>query len=74
MFGVPYIDSPMEAEAQCALLDCASLTDGSITDDSDIWLFGGRRVYRNFFNQNKHVEFFTDSGIETQLSEMQTII
>jgi len=53
----------MEAEAQCAFLDSAGLTQGTITDDSDIWLFGGRRVYKNFFNQGKFVEFFEEEDI-----------
>ncbi|XP_039969610.1 DNA excision repair protein ERCC-5 isoform X2 [Bactrocera neohumeralis] len=55
LFGIPYVIAPMEAEAQCAFLDSANLTQGTITDDSDIWLFGGRTVYKNFFEQNKHV-------------------
>ncbi|XP_017464805.1 PREDICTED: DNA repair protein complementing XP-G cells homolog [Rhagoletis zephyria] len=55
LFGVPYIIAPMEAEAQCAFLESVNLTNGTITDDSDIWLFGGRTVYKNFFEQNKHV-------------------
>ncbi|XP_034245331.1 DNA repair protein complementing XP-G cells [Thrips palmi] len=63
LFGVPYLVAPMEAEAQCAFLDSISLTEGSITDDSDIWLFGGKKVYKNFFNQNKHVLQFTSSNI-----------
>lgn len=49
LFGVPYIIAPMEAEAQCAYLNSINLTDGTITDDSDIWLFGGQTVYKNFF-------------------------
>lgn len=53
LFGIPYIIAPMEAEAQCAFLDAAHLTDGTITEDSDIWLFGGRSVYKHFFNPNK---------------------
>lgn len=53
----------MEAEAQCAFLDEAGLTQGTITDDSDIWLFGGRRVYKNFFQQRKYVEFFESEDI-----------
>ncbi|XP_046457764.1 DNA excision repair protein ERCC-5-like isoform X2 [Daphnia pulex] len=63
LFGIPYLVAPMEAEAQCAFLDEAGLTQGTITDDSDIWLFGGRRVYKNFFNQGKFVEFFEADDI-----------
>uniref|UniRef100_A0A1Q3F4H8 Putative dna repair protein complementing xp-g cells n=1 Tax=Culex tarsalis TaxID=7177 RepID=A0A1Q3F4H8_CULTA len=64
LFGVPYIVAPMEAEAQCAFLNQIELTDGTITDDSDIWLFGGKTVYKNFFNQQKLVMEFTIEGIE----------
>lgn len=55
----------MEAEAQCAFLNSMKLTDGTITDDSDIWLFGGRTVYKNFFNQKKHVMEFQIEDIES---------
>ena len=58
---------PMEAEAQCAQLDLANQTEGTITDDSDIWLFGGGRVYKNMFNQGKFVEHFSKQSIESQL-------
>lgn len=54
----------MEAEAQCAFLDSIELTDGTITDDSDIWLFGGRTVYKNFFNQSKYVMEFNVENIK----------
>ena len=54
----------MEAESQCAFLDTACLTEGTITDDSDVWLFGGKRVYKNFFLQGeKPIEFFQYSDI-----------
>ena len=46
MFGLPYIIAPMEAEAQCAWLDEANLVDGVVTDDNDVFLFGGQHVYR----------------------------
>lgn len=61
--------SPMEAEAQCAHLDLTSQTQGTITDDSDIWLFGGRKVYKNVFNHNRQVEMFRADDIKTQLCE-----
>lgn len=64
LFGVPYVTAPMEAEAQCAYLNAINLTDGTITDDSDIWLFGGQTVYKNFFDQNKHVLEFKSENIE----------
>lgn len=54
----------MEAEAQCAFLDAIGLTDGTITDDSDIWLFGGKTVYKNFFNQSKRVMEFNAENIQ----------
>ncbi|XP_068435766.1 DNA excision repair protein ERCC-5 isoform X2 [Clinocottus analis] len=67
LFGVPFLVAPMEAEAQCAALDRADHTNGTITDDSDVWLFGGRHVYRNFFSQNKYVEHYQFSDMQNQL-------
>lgn len=64
LFGIPYIVAPMEAEAQCAFLNEIHLTDGTITDDSDIWLFGGQTVYKNFFDQNKLVMEFKLASIK----------
>lgn len=68
-FGIPYLVAPMEAEAQCAYLDEIGMTQGTITDDSDIWLFGGRRVYKNFFNQSKYVEYFELEDIHKVFSK-----
>ncbi|KAM3624814.1 uncharacterized protein V6R79_001930 [Siganus canaliculatus] len=67
LFGVPFLVAPMEAEAQCAALDRGDQTHGTITDDSDVWLFGGRHVYRNFFSQNKYVEHYQYSDLQSQL-------
>ncbi|XP_035538225.1 DNA repair protein complementing XP-G cells homolog [Morone saxatilis] len=67
LFGVPFLVAPMEAEAQCAALDRADQTHGTITDDSDVWLFGGRHVFRNFFSQNKYVEHYQISDLQNQL-------
>ncbi|KAI6783066.1 DNA repair protein-like protein [Emericellopsis cladophorae] len=68
LFGIPYITAPMEAEAQCASLVNLGLVDGIVTDDSDIFLFGGTRVYKNMFNTNKFVECYLAGDLEKELS------
>jgi DNA excision repair protein ERCC-5 len=67
LFGIPYITAPMEAEAQCAELVSLGLVDGVITDDSDVFLFGAMRVFKNMFNQSKTVECFLLSDLEREL-------
>jgi DNA excision repair protein ERCC-5 len=41
--------------------------DGVITDDSDVFLFGGSRVYKNMFNQSKTVECFLSTDLTREL-------
>jgi 5'-3' exonuclease len=55
--------APSEAEAQCAFLDIIGLTHGTVTDDSDVWVFGGQKIYKNFFNQDRHCESFTATEV-----------
>lgn len=68
LFGIPYITAPMEAEAQCAELVHLGLVDGIVTDDSDIFLFGGTRIYKNMFNSNKFVECYLSDDLDKELS------
>ncbi|XP_021639284.2 DNA repair protein UVH3 isoform X2 [Hevea brasiliensis] len=67
MFGLPYIIAPMEAEAQCAYMELANLVDGVVTDDSDVFLFGARSVYKNIFEDRKYVETYYVKDIEKEL-------
>jgi DNA excision repair protein ERCC-5 len=68
LFGLPYITAPMEAEAQCAELVKLGLVDGIVTDDSDVFLFGGTRVYRYMFNDKQVVQCYLLSDFEKELS------
>jgi DNA excision repair protein ERCC-5 len=75
LFGIPYITAPMEAEAQCAELVSLGLVDGVITDDSDVFLFGAQRVFKNMFNQSKTVECFLLSDLSREIGlERDTLI
>lgn len=68
LFGLPYITAPMEAEAQCAELVHLGLVDGIVTDDSDTFLFGGTRVYKNMFNAAKFVECYLANDFVSEFS------
>lgn len=68
LFGIPYITAPMEAEAQCAEMVRLGMVDGIVTDDSDTFLFGGTRVYKNMFNGNKFVECYLGRDLDKELS------
>ena len=43
-----------------------NLVDGIVTDDSDCFLFGGTRIYKNMFNQAKFVECYLSSDLEKE--------
>lgn len=68
LFGLPYVTAPMEAEAQCAELVHLGLVDGIVTDDSDTFLFGGTRVYKNMFNAAKFVECYLASDLSSEFA------
>lgn len=68
LFGLPYVTAPMEAEAQCAELVHLGLVDGIVTDDSDTFLFGGTRVYKNMFNAAKFVECYLTQDLTSEFS------
>lgn len=67
LFGVPYVEAPAEAEAQCVTLETLGLVDGIVTEDSDAFVFGGRRVYKNIFDDQKFVEAYDANDARTEM-------
>jgi len=49
MCGIPYIESAGEADEQCAALSyyCKDLISGILSEDSDIFMFGGTILYKD---------------------------
>ena len=43
------------------------LVDGIITEDSDVFLFGGKSVYRNIFDDRKFVEVYLATDVKNEL-------
>ena len=66
LFGLSYVLSPMEAEAQCAAMEIEGIVEGVITDDADAFLFGARTVYRNIFSESKWVEMYKMGDVENE--------
>lgn len=66
-FGIPYVDSPGEAEAQASYLVQTNQAEAVMSDDSDCLVFGCSHIFRNFFLNDKHVELFTLKEVETTL-------
>jgi DNA excision repair protein ERCC-5 len=67
LFGIPYVEAPAEAEAQCAALEELGLVDGCVTEDSDIFVFNGRTVYKNIFEEQKFAEAYLAADAEKEM-------
>ena len=67
LFGVPYVQAPAEAEAQCVALEKLGLVNGVVTEDSDVFVFGGKTVYKNIFDDQKYVEVYLADDAEREM-------
>ncbi|NWX07631.1 GEN endonuclease, partial [Caloenas nicobarica] len=67
--GVPWVQAAGEAEAMCAYLNAKGHVDGCITNDGDVFLYGGQTVYRNFAMNAKdpYLDCYTMSSIKEKL-------
>ena len=57
-FGIPWVSAPADAEAQCAFLATAGLSDGVISDDSDTLIYGSPVVFRHLYIGESTVEIY----------------
>uniref|UniRef100_A0A0K0DIJ5 XPGN domain-containing protein n=1 Tax=Angiostrongylus cantonensis TaxID=6313 RepID=A0A0K0DIJ5_ANGCA len=64
-----WIIPPGEAEAQCVQLEKLGLVQGVISDDSDVWAFGAKSVYRHLFSKNKNVQHYESRVIKQCLGQ-----
>ena len=71
VFGIPYVFAPGEAEAQCSFLEMMGLVDGIVSNDSDVFAFGGKTLYRNFFVDNRYVEAYRSDDLEKEVGFTQ---
>ncbi|CAJ0604610.1 unnamed protein product [Cylicocyclus nassatus] len=70
--GFPWVEAPGEAEAQCVELERLGLVQGVVSDDSDVWAFGVRNVYRHLFSKNKNVQKYESRIVRQSLGLCQS--
>ena len=74
--GVTYINSPEEADSQCAVLSHIDekTFGGIISEDSDILVFGGKKLIKNFNIKNKtYDEYDLDEIINFMIEKANNV-
>ena len=67
LFGIPYMVAPAEAESQCVALERLGMVSGIVTDDSDAFVFGGKVIYKNIFEEQKYTEVYNTADAEREM-------
>lgn len=52
LMGLPFVESPGEAEAQCTAFEIAKVSNGVVTEDWDVILFGCKKMLKDFSNKS----------------------
>lgn len=56
LMGLQYSEADGEADAECAALNVANVTNGVVSEDWDMLLFGCEKLLKNFFDKSHVVE------------------
>ncbi|KAF5400732.1 Flap endonuclease GEN 1 [Paragonimus heterotremus] len=74
--GVPWVQSPGEAEAMCAMLNSSERVDACITNDGDAFLYGASTVYRHFTMdcRDASVRVYRSSRVREELHFSQRLL
>lgn len=69
ILGLPYVQSPGEAECTCAFLNKNNMVNGCLTRDGDAFLYGATVIYTGLDINDKdpHVWTYKMSDIESRL-------
>ncbi|KAF4658816.1 Excision repair cross-complementing rodent repair deficiency, complementation group 5 [Perkinsus olseni] len=73
-FGIPWVDAPCEAEAQCVALVQNGLADGVISDDSDTLMYGADVVLRRLYFDAMYVEMYSSNRMPDRLREQDAMV
>ncbi|EJW01645.1 hypothetical protein EDEG_03812 [Edhazardia aedis USNM 41457] len=74
IFNLPFVEAPLEADSQCAYFSLKNIVDAVITEDNDIFLFGGKKIYRNYFKNGKNIDLYDINEIKKIISRDEMIM
>lgn len=66
--GIPWFQAPEEADSQCAALSNLKEVCGVISEDSDILVFGGKKLFKQLSPKKKTLQ---EISLESVLEEMK---
>ncbi|OAA73875.1 flap structure-specific endonuclease [Cordyceps fumosorosea ARSEF 2679] len=80
LFGLPALDAPGEAEAECALLQRHGIVDAVLSEDVDTIMFGCTKTLRNWSSEGKtssaptHVSLYDTAAVANHGLDRQGMV